>query len=548
MKIAIKYIFAVMVVLGGAVACQTSTIEPEIIPEKPTTGELMSVRLDLSLADMITPPGDGTVASKSTRADGSRVLSSQRTSNMLVELVETPEPASRAATISEAIANYWVFVFNGNSDASKLEYKTYQSSYTAGDKYELPVGRAKFVVVVANVGSDFASTLTVGTSTYADLLALNWAVSNEASLFKDKNAILYGATLNSNLVIGAPPIPISLVRNVALVEVRIKLGTGIHKLDMSACDVSFHNVASATYPLTTGRFAPFPSQATIKYNPVKLWPNTSDFVSYSVYLPFNSRPTVKGTTAATRRENAPEGATYIKISGYTGSGKIMTYIVYVGFDLTTSYLIFENTKYIYELTLYDDVEQEDPNAQQDYYLGMFGGKLIKNGNSWAYDKELHILQTNAPDDMLWVPSSYPAMATGITNLKDGRANTWELDKLFKSLGKNPASYCIEQNLSLSEIRNATTAANAVNIHDYQYYLPALNQLLSMFIGINGMTEYENPLAIGQFPTYWSSTEKDASTAYAMYLPRDNPFDHQVYFYPKSIIRSVRCVREIRPTL
>lgn len=546
MKIAIKYIFAVMVVLGGAVACQTSTIEPEIIPEKPTTGELVSVRLDLSLAEMITPPGDGTAVSKSTRADGSRVLSSQRTSNMLVELVETPEPASRAATISEAIANYWVFVFNGNSDASKLEYKTYQSSYTAGDKYELPVGRAKFVVVVANVGSEFAGSLTVGTSTYADLLALNWAVSNEASLFKDKNAVLYGATLSSNLVIGAPPIPISLVRNVALVEVRIKLGTGIHKLDMSACDVSFHNVASATYPLTTGRFAPFPSQATIKYNPFKLWPNTSDFVSYSVYLPFNNRGSVAGTTAATRRENAPEGATYIKISGYTGSGKIMTYIVYVGFDLTKSYFIFENTKYIYELTLYDDVEQEDPNAQQDYYLGMFGGKLIKNGNSWAYDKELHILQTNAPDNMLWVPSSYPA--TGITDLKDGRANTWELDKRFKSLGKNPASYCIEQNLSLSEIRNATTAANAVNIHDYQYYLPALNQLLSMFIGINGMTEYEYPLAIGQFPTYWSSTEKDASTAYAMYLPRGNPFDHQVYFYPKSGIHSVRCVREIRPTL
>ncbi|MDD3038673.1 DUF4906 domain-containing protein [Bacteroides sp.] len=519
--------FCILIVVAAAMASCTKDglTDDSTIP----VGEPVEVSLNLSSVQMQTPTDrSGVTKSLDSRASESRVIASDRSAAMLVELIEEPVALSTRAVDDDAIANIWVFQYNGTETTAKLSKKSYYS--TKPDKIILAAGTEQRVVIIANTNdTSFDTGMTVGTSTYADLLAKTQSVTDEASLLTGGGINLpMSGIWTGDLETEGATVEMDVIRNVAQVIFKVKTGSNLTATDWT---IQMCSVPDVSYSMPhQNETAIFPSTVTsVDYaaQPITTMSSTA-FSTFSWYVPQNRRGMVENTTAQTRKTNAPSGATYVKISGMThGDGWI--YTLHLGADFATDYNLRPNYRYTYEVTLYPDPDNTDSRVEVlNLYVGMFGGELLEDESGvWQFTNKLYVDAVDS-EGLLWANEPRNNITTHKNN---GKGNTWTLNTGDNSTKYPAANYCFQKNVGWESL-GSTTAPN------YVWYLPAQNQLMGVWIAKNGLDTDINIL------NHWSSTDfgnegKSWFVGFGGGTTISNPQNVMGGYL-------VRCVREVKP--
>lgn len=497
----LKHIAMTTVVIFVA-SCTKSPIDREVKGDI-ADGELIEVTLDIKVAQPLTPGGD----------TKSRIVVSERTPSMLLEIIEEPDTKA----VDEAkLENFWVFQYD--SKLGNLMYKKYYAKYSAGQRFELKAASKESVVVIIGNTFDAAwgNSETVGSSPYKNLIDKNTTVTSSEKLLANngKNIYMYGSyegAVNVNT-----PIVINMARNIAHVTLRARLGEGSNGLapTLQSINMQIRNLPTKSY-FVPSDIENFPTiQNTTSYREQDMSGlKTYQFTDYSWYLPVNRRGAIIAATPATRYTFAPENATEIQISAIKSDGGTV-YHIPLGENLSTDYNIRPNYKYIYQVTLYDDPDHTDSQVSEMGYVGMFGGDLVERNGIWSFTKPLYVAQQDINDGeyIQWATSvgDHSALA-GINapdSRTDGKGNTWRLNKNGNMF--SAAKACIEMNINFQNIIAATNLAEAKAMPEYVWYLPAHTQWLAISMVNDYLSSY-----YGMSDLRWSSTEADENSSYGI---------------------------------
>lgn len=506
-----------------------------------TTGETVPIELNLQIEPMLMPNIDTKATSQIRTADGNRVIASDRSGAMLLELIEEPEAPTTRATDEMTIANYWVFQFNGTATTSKLVKMTYYNTeYTPGTSanFSLMLGANQRIVVIANTfDADFNNGWALNGTTYQTLLDKSAVVTADPNFPLVQNGGNYytpmSGTITGDIAVGADTQNIMLKRNVAQITFKVRVGTDLVSCNWTA---QLFDVPDVSYWMPHRTDTPFPATITaLTHSLENFAPNTTDLTAVydAISVPVNCRGTVPGKTPQDRNINPPIGATYAKLIGTNGS-ITYTYTIHLGANFTEDYNLNPNTKYTYLVTLFDDpnntdsrIEISGSSSTEGIYAGMFGGELVETpagSGIWQYTKALYLDVTDASNSVWSTVSGDHSLVAG--SKTDGKANTWNMNRGASLPATfSAANLCFERNANHSSLRSQTDLG-------YVWYLPAQDQLMGVWVTHNAT----NTL---QMSSYWSSSEYDSNSGCEVSVYTGNTGK-----YGKLDTHNVRCVREL----
>ena len=556
--IMIKKIIPVCIVFLALGGCTEDSLLPD--PGTSSSPDPVTVKLTLGI------DGYNTSSDGKTRAEEMPPVLRMSSPDMDVELVATPAvtraASSPAVSIPEdyAVYSYMGFQFDGTLPDGKLVEKKYFTSPDGSiktDEVEIKStgGKKNMIVVLANVNESDFSSITVGSSTYADLQKLCMTrVADNDTIFPRKKLTLTdtnGAPLQENgqvmertgiVMCGqtaaeistGKQLYVSLKRTVARVKFNITT-TFKHFIDVPhTWEVDLMNIPTQSYYNVIGKKAVFPSvdlnssdffwskklaEKTTVANPVI---NTEP-----VYIPVNLQQSVPTSTQSTRRDNSPKGGTYLQIIGLENKQiagipdlhivkDFSIYQLFLGKNFTTDFSVYPNYDLTYNIVLKGNSAQDSDVVRM--ILGYFSGELTAydaNGNSlpsvndpgavkWQYPNKMEVYFS---DGYYPVGSLSSTTTPGETNLK-WYAGTAPLDKLgATSLTDGPANTARLQAAGVpwEDYAAAYTCYRGLNGYnqgneagDILWYLPSIGELIGTWISSSSTV---SQLSAG----YWSST-------------------------------------------
>ena len=482
-------------------ACSEETL-PKDTPVSPD-GKGVEIILNLAPQPLQAP---APTTKSSAGNNNPNVLASSREGAMSLELLaEQPDAATRATAVDETtIDNAWIFLFDGvfsdgangtSTNDPKLIKKLYKSDFQNDKGIRLTkIGESgnQQIVVLAN---SFDPTLA------KDLVEYNGNNSDQASKYSALKELFSTVDIPANRrlpMVGTKDVEIQstsenevkievpVTRIVAKITMNVKLATpgdfpnGYWTAQL--CDIApaywYPNpdVTTTPFPKATETFS-FPDEENITL--------TGSYTVFTWYAPANRRGTssASSTTGADRFTNAPDRATYVRLTHYNKANNIFTqrnYYIHLGANFTDDYNILGNTHYTYNVTLYLNAG-EDSRVKNitAVYAGMFGGELKATGGVWQFTKELWVQSVDAATGI--------SSSTMGTDTYNGKSNT------LSKKTSNPAQICFKKNEGYLNI-NSTTDSN------YRWYLPAQRQLDGIWIAQNS---FDNSAQLSD--VYWSST-------------------------------------------
>ncbi|WP_418696365.1 hypothetical protein [Bacteroides sp.] len=526
-------------------ACNEETL-PKAPPVSPD-GEGVEIILNLA-PQPIQAPAPATKSSAGN--NNSNVLASSREGAMFLELLaEQPDAATRATEVDETtIDNAWIFLFNGvfsdgtngtSANDPTLIKKLYKSDFQNDKGIRLTkVGTSgkQLIVVLAN---SFNPTLTNGltenSSKYSALKALSSTVDIPTNRFLPMSGELAAEIPSTATDLVTFTVPVKRIVAKATMEVQLAepdkypaTGYWTAQLCSTAQIYWYPNIsttATVPFPADTETFN-FPAEEKIE-----LSSNSTDSKTFTWYVPINLRGTVSNDAiGANRAKNAPNWASYIKITYYNRDNGYLTqrdYYIHLGANFTTDYNVAGNTHYTYKVKFYlnatEDTRVRNSNA---VYLGMFGGELKETNGVYQFTKELWMqtADVNSSGTTAWKWTG-----AGTTNFISGKANT--LTSVKSSTG-NLAYKCFEKNEYLKPSYTSTDDPS------FQWYLPAISQLASFWI-------VRTSIANDYLPTgqYWGSSQFITDSNCAWYM--DSDMGQVIYAKKGDKSFKVRCVKELQ---
>ena len=301
------------------------------------------------------------------------------------------------------VKNIWVFQFNGTDPTSKLigaPYYVTDPSSPASMTVPLVESGVEInrLVFVANVNNDNLSAfgaLTVGTSSYADMLERVKTLSSEGGSHLNTSLIMSStvthvidATLAPYLAgvisTGTPHAgnhyPIHFVRSLAKIQLNLSFN-GAALPNYRILSVQLKNVSNNLYFLDNLKWGGdiatiFPDlgnlntidytlmRSELSYKADDPGSTEKDFDSdlggtgsnqtFTWYVPRNVRGAISNSSVSQKNAFAPQGSTYIEIMAITNQaagGEGVIYRIYPGFDNLTDFSIVPNYKYIINLEI-----------------------------------------------------------------------------------------------------------------------------------------------------------------------------------------------------
>ena len=308
-------------------------------------GEAIQMHFNLQPVEMEA------IASATTKAISSR----DEALSVAMGLSGTTSTRSSTGIDESAINEVCILQFDGTVSTSTLVAKEYYSSpnTTNLETTLIESSSDQTVYVVANVG-DITGNYTIGTTTIADFQTSTLSFATEASVTSGTDLPMIGTYTGATM----PGLyAVSLTRMVA------KLGF--------TCNVSLTNTSDA-FTLTSVRLYSVTNVAQMN-TPTGTYPansstDASKYINYTAesytagstltwYIPENLRGTVSTITTEQdkNKTNAPDYSTYIELEGiYTPNGETaeyVTYRIYPGANMTTSFDISRNTYYSISMTI-----------------------------------------------------------------------------------------------------------------------------------------------------------------------------------------------------
>ena len=531
----------------------TACSEETLPKDSPVSPDDEGVEIILNLAPQpLQAPAPTT---RSSAGNGNpKVLASSRGGAMDIELLaEQPDADTRAETGStetgsstatdaeKAIDNAWIFLFDGSTDNNndpKLIKKLYKSDFQNDKGIKLikkgdTDAKQLFVVLANSFNPKLADALIVDNAE---------GTNNSASRYSDlKN--LYSTTDISttqripmsgadNIVIPATSAePVLLTVKVARIAAKVTMSVKLAEAPPSTGQwtAQLCNVAPTYwFPTVDEITASFPAntQTFSAQNEEDITLFTGQSTEFTWYVPMNLRGTVSAAsiTGADRVTNAPELATYIRFTHNSEVGNVWTqrdYYIHLGANFTTDYNVLRNTHYTYKVTLYLNAEGDSRiNNSTAVYVGMFSGELQKSSDGvWQFTKELWVQTANESTKTVWGSNS-----SGANNKISGKTNTLTLKTV------TAPKICFDKNVRPDLIKT-------VDDHDYQWYLPSLNQLMGIWVARNSITN------AGSWSSYWTSTIE--SSSYSYFVRCDGGFTDRVEKNRDTFNGGIgiRCVKE-----
>lgn len=494
-------------------ACSEETL-PKDNPVSPDD-EGVEIILNLAPQPLQTP---APATKSSTGSNNPNVLASSHGGAMDIELLaEQPDVTTREETATspateaeKTIDNAWIFLFDGSTDGNKdprLIKKLYKSDFQNDKGIKLIKkgdGNTEqlFVVLANSSNSKLADALTVddgsnsiNASTYSNLedLYSTMNISSTSPLIPMSGAANIKIPTNSEtpilLTVPVKRIAAKVTMSVKLAETPPNNGQWTAQL----CNVA----PVYWFPTVDDKTAPFPASAQTfsVQNEENIEFTTTDGITSTTltyYVPMNLRGTASATSSATsitgadRVTNAPELATYIRLTHNSEVGNVWTqrdYYIHLGTNFTTDYNVLRNTHYTYKVTLYLNAEGDSRiHNSTAVYVGMFGEELKKGDDGvWQFTKELWVQTANESAKTVWGSDS-----SGANDKIKGKANTLALKTV------TAPNMCFKKNVRPDLIRS-------VNDYDYQWYLPSQKQLMGIWAARNSITN------AGDWLPYWTST-------------------------------------------
>jgi hypothetical protein len=498
----------------------TACSEETLPKDSPVSPDDEGVEIILNLAPQpLQAPAPATKSS--TGSNNPNVLASSHGGAMDIELLaEQPDAATRAETATspatdaeKTIDNAWIFLFDGSTDNGndpKLIKKLYKSDFQNDKGIKLIKkgdGNTKqlFVVLANSFNPKLADALIVdnadGTnssaSKYSDLKNLYSTIdisTTQRIPMSGADNIVIEATSETPILLTVPVerIAAKVTMSVKLAETPPNNGQWTAQL----CNVA----PTYWFPTVDGITASFPAntQTFSVQNEENIEFTTTDGITSTTltyYVPMNLRGTVSATstTGADRVTNAPELATYIRLTHNSEVGNVWTqrdYYIHLGANFTTDYNVLRNTHYTYKVTLYLNAESDSRiNNSTAVYVGMFGGELQNNDGVWQFTKELWVQTANESPKTVWGTNS-----TASNSKTNGKANTLALKTV------TAPQKCFDKNVRPDLIRS-------VNDYDYQWYLPSLSQLMGIWAARNSITNASD------WSPCWASTIESSSNSF-----------------------------------
>lgn len=565
--IMIKKIIPVCIACLALGGCTDDSLLPG--PGTASSPEPVTVKLTLGI------DGYNTSSDGKTRAEEMPPVLRMSSPDMDVELVATPAvtraASSPAVSIPEdyAVYSYMGFQFEGTKPEGTLVEKKYFTSPDGSiktDEVEIKStgGKKNMIVVLANVNESDFSTITVGSSTYADLQSLFMTRADNNSVFPRNKLILTdtnGAPLQENgkdmertgivmcgqiaaEISDGKQLYVSLKRTVARVKFNITT-TFNHFIDVPhTWNVILMNIPTQSYYSVIGRKAVFPSvdlnRSDFFWSESLATKTTANPVinTEPIYIPVNLQQSVPTSTQSTRRDNAPKGGTYLQIIGLENSTVPGTtdlhivkdfsiYQLFLGKNFTTDFSVYPNYDLTYNITLKGN-SPEDTNVVR-LIPGYFSGKLTAydangvalssttdaNAVKWQYPNKMEVYfsdgyypvgsssgtTTPGETNLKWYAGSAPLNKLGATSLTDGPENTARLQAAGVPWEDYAAAYTCYRGL------NGYNQGEPAG--DIRWYLPSISELIGTWISSSSTA---SQLSAG----YWSSTAcPDADKAFVI---------------------------------
>lgn len=534
--------------LGG---CTEESLLPDSGP--PLSAEPVTVKLTLGIDDYNTS-SDG-----KTRVGELPPVLSMSSPDMDVELVATP--VSTRATSSPAVAvtednavySYMGFQFNGTNPTTGtlLEKRIFYSADGSikTDEVEITAtgGQKNMIVILANVNENDFASITVGSSTYADLQNLFMQKASDDDGTFPRNKVTLPGSLGGGVRTGivmcgqtaaeistGKQLYISLKRSVARVRFNITT-TSDHFITVPhTWNVALMNIPTRSYYHIIGRKAVFPSESLTGktgFFETKVLANITaanpEIHTNPLYIPINLQETVPTSTQSTRRDNAPTGGTYLQIIGLENQaveGSLDLHIVkdfsiyqlYLGKNFTTDFSVYANYDLTYNITLKGN-SQDDTNVIR-LIPGHFSGELTAydasgtalttvdapNAVKWEYPNKIELFYsdgyypkgsssgTTTPGEknLKWYAGTAAFNKLGATSLTNGRENTARL----QATGVPWEDYAAAHTC----YRGTNGYAQGKPASDILWYLPSVSELIGTWIS---SSTTQKQLA----ESYWSST-------------------------------------------
>lgn len=524
--------------------------EDSLLPGSGTSStiEPVTVKLALGIDDY------NTSSDAETRAEEMPPVHRMSSPDMDVEVVATPVTTRTALspakfiTEDNAVYSYMGFQFDGTKPDGKLREKKFFTSPDGSIKTDeveiMPTeGQKNMIVVIANVNESEFASMTVGSSTYADLqnLCMTWA-TDDGTFPRNKVRLPDGGGEKTGIVMcgqaaaeisAGKQLYISLKRTVARVTFNITT-TYQHFIAVEhTWNVTLMNIPTQNYYNVLGRKAIFPSESSLDKTGL-FWTKLLKTVTAAdpvintdpLYIPVNLQQTVPTSTPDTRRDNAPAGGTYLQIIGLenvpaTGAEDLnivkdfSIYQIFLGKNFTTDYSVYANYDLTYNIKLKGN-SMEDTNVVR-LIPGYFSGELTAynasgaalttvgdvNAVKWKYPNriELYFLDgyypkgsssgttTAGAKDLKWYAGS-TFDKRGATSLTNGHKNTELLQAASAPWEDYAAAYTC--------YRGTNGYEQGKPAEDIMWYLPSVSELIGTWISSSSMREQ---LA----ESYWSST-------------------------------------------
>lgn len=546
------------------IACLTlgGCTEDNLLPDSRTSlsTEPVAVKLTLDISDYNTSSG------AETRAEGTPPVLRMSSPDMDVEVVATPvvtrAASSPAGVITEdnAVYSYMGFQFEGTQPDGKLVEKKFFTSADGSINTEeveiMPTlaGQKNMIVILTNVNESEFATMTVGSSTYADLqkFYMTWGTDDE-TFPRHKVALPNGGGEKTGIIMCGQTVAevsdgkrlyVSLKRTVARVKFNIRT-TYQHLIDVEhTWNVTLMNIPTQSYYNVIGRKAIFPLESSMDKTGLFGTKSLATITAANpvietppLYVPINLQQTVPTSTQSTRRDNAPTGGTYLQIlvlenttvPGVDNLNIVKDFSIYqlfLGKNFTTDFSVSANYDLTYNITLKGN-SPDDTNVIR-LIPGYFSGELtaynssgaaltsISDGTAvkWKYPNriELHFSDgyypvgsssgttTPGEKDLKWYTGS-AFDKRGATSLTDGRENT----ALLQAAGVPWEDYAA----AYTCYRGTNGYEQGKPAKDILWYLPSVSELIGTWISSSSTREQ---LA----GSYWSSTaDPDADKAFVV---------------------------------
>lgn len=545
-KKTIVSIYIACLALGGCTEDNLLSDSRTLLSTEPVT-----VRLTLGIDDYNTS-SDG-----KTRTEEMPPVLSMSSPDMDVELVATPAAtraaSSPAAAITEdnAVYSYMGFQFDGTKSDGKLVEKKFFTSPDGSiqtDEVEIastPEGVKNMIVILTNVNESDFESMTVNSSTYADLQNLCMTLVTDDGTFPRNKVILpNGGEEKTGIVMcgqtaaeisTGKQVYVSLKRTVARVRFNIKT-TYPHFVDVEhTWNVTLMNIPTQSYYNVTGRKAIFPLESAKEDNSHLFWTKSLATVTAAnpvikttpLYIPINLQQAVPTSTLKTRRDNAPSGGTYLQIIGLENKSvsdadglnivkDFSIYQLFLGINFTTNYSVSANYDLTYNITLKGN-SPDDTNVIR-LIPGYFSGELTAynvngvalssvtdaNAVKWKYPNKIELYfsdgyypagsssgtTTAGATALKWYAGSAPLDKQGATSLTDGHQNT----ALLQANGTPWEDYAAAHTC----YRGTNGYGQGISAENIHWYLPSVSELIGTWISSSST---QKQLA----DSYWSST-------------------------------------------